>query len=330
MSGPLEMALSEATQTRKDFLSVLDLDAFDLERCLRLAAQVKADRSLGRHAPTADALDGRHIAMLFDKPSLRTRTTFEIAIRELGGHLVALQPDVALGTREPVADVARNLERWVDMIVARTFSHDTVLELAHHAGVPVINALTDFSHPCQGLADLYTLLQHRGPSPRGLTLAYVGDGNNVLHSLLFGCSALGITLRAATPPGYEPAPAVVAAARDRAAASGAEVVLTADPRAAVDGADAVYTDVWTSMGFETERMQRMAIFRHYQVNAELMALARPDALVMHCLPAHRGEEITDDVLDGPNSIVLDQAENRLHVQKGVMALLARGSAHPLD
>jgi ornithine carbamoyltransferase len=315
----------------EDLISLGDLSGAQIERIFARSAEllqpVGARRARGRQgrAPAAGAhpLEGQSVALIFEKPSLRTRVSFEVGITQLGGHPVYLSnADIQLGVRESVADVACNLERWVDMIVARTFAHDSVLELARHAEVPVINALTDFSHPCQGLADLYTLRQHRGPSLRGLTLAYVGDGNNVSHSLLYGCSALGIHLRVATPAAYAPAPAVVAAARAQGAASGAEVLLTSDPREAVAGADAVYTDVWTSMGFESERTQRMAIFRPYQVNAALMAGARPDALVMHCLPAHRGEEITDEVLDGPRSIVLDQAENRLHVQKGVMALLS--------
>ena len=317
-----------------DLISLGDLTGTQIHHIFTLTETLQAPlrerraggrRGLGRTGQRP--LEGQSVAMIFEKPSLRTRVSFEVGISQLGGHAIYLSSqDIQLGVRESVADVARNLERWVDMIVARTFAHDTVVELARHAAVPVINALTDFSHPCQGLADLYTLMQHRGPSLDGLTLAYVGDGNNVLHSLLYGCAVLGINVRAATPRGYEPAPEVVAGARDRAARHGAEVLLTADPREAVTGADAVYTDVWTSMGFESERTQRMATFRPYQVNADLLAQARPDALVMHCLPAHRGEEITDEVLDGPRSVVLDQAENRMHVQKGVMTLLADSAA----
>jgi len=319
----------------RDLISLGDVSGQTMERIFARTDDLKeallAQRRAGRRgvdpASSDRPLQGQSVAMIFEKPSLRTRVSFEVGITQLGGAPVYLSnAEIQLGVRESVADVARNLERWVDMVVARTFAHDTVLELARHAEIPVINALTDFSHPCQGLADLYTIRQRRGQALRGFTLAYVSDGNNVLHSLLYACSALGVHMRVATPRGYEPAAHVVAAARQRAAASGAQLVLTDDPREAVSGADAVYADVWTSMGFESERVQRMAVFRPYQVNAALMAHARPDALVMHCLPAHRGEEITDEVLDGPQSVVLDQAENRLHVQKGVMALLVEGQS----
>jgi len=312
--------LSEATQTRKDFLSVLDLDAFDLERCLRLAAQVKADRSLGRHAPTADALDGRHIAMLFDKPSLRTRTTFEIAIRELGGHLVALQPDVALGTREPVADVARNLERWVDAIVVRTFSQDLLQEFAAAATrLHVINALTDQEHPCQAIADFLTLQERLGQL-RGRTIAYVGDGNNVATSLAHAAAMLGVHVHIASPEPYQLPHAVVQQATS-IARHGARLRLFTDAADAVAGADAIYTDTWTSMGQESEADIRRRVFANYQVNEDLMSLAKPGALFMHCLPAHRGEEVTADVFESDVSVVFDQAENRLHGQKALLLML---------
>jgi ornithine carbamoyltransferase len=314
------MPLSEATQTRKDFLSVLDLDAFDLERCLRLAAQVKADRSLGRHAPTADALDGRHIAMLFDKPSLRTRTTFEIAIRELGGHLVALQPDVALGTREPVADVARNLERWVDAIVVRTFSQDVLQEFAAAATrLHVINALTDQEHPCQAIADFLTLQERLGQL-RGRTIAYVGDGNNVATSLAHAAAMLGVHVHIASPEPYQLPHAVVQQATS-IAHHGARLRLFTDAADAVAGADAIYTDTWTSMGQESEADIRRRVFASYQVNEDLMSLAKPGALFMHCLPAHRGEEVTADVFESDVSVVFDQAENRLHGQKALLLML---------
>jgi ornithine carbamoyltransferase len=314
------MPLSEATQTRKDFLSVLDLDAFDLERCLRLAAQVKADRSLGRHAPTADALDGRHIAMLFDKPSLRTRTTFEIAIRELGGHLVALQPDVALGTREPVADVARNLERWVDAIVVRTFSQDVLQEFAAAATrLHVINALTDQEHPCQAIADFLTLQERLGQL-RGRTIAYVGDGNNVATSLAHAAAMLGVHVHIASPEPYQLPHAVVQQATS-IARHGARLRLFTDAADAVAGADAIYTDTWTSMGQESEADIRRRVFANYQVNEDLMSLAKPGALFMHCLPAHRGEEVTAEVFESDVSVVFDQAENRLHGQKALLLML---------
>ena len=312
--------MSEATQTRKDFLSVLDLDAFDLERCLRLAAQLKADRSLGRHTPTADALDGRHIAMLFDKPSLRTRTTFEIAIRELGGHLVALQPDVALGRREPVGDVARNLERWVDAIVVRTFSQDVLQEFAAAATrLHVINALTDQEHPCQAIADFLTLQERLGQL-RGRTIAYVGDGNNVATSLAHAAAMLGVHVHIASPEPYQLPHAVVQQATG-IARHGARLRLFTDAADAVAGADAVYTDTWTSMGQEAEADIRRRVFANYQVNEDLMSLAKPGALFMHCLPAHRGEEVTVDVFESEASVVFDQAENRLHGQKALLLML---------
>ncbi|HMF96967.1 MAG TPA: ornithine carbamoyltransferase [Vicinamibacterales bacterium] len=309
-----------ATQTRKDFLSVLDLDAFDLERCLHLAAQLKADRSLGRQAPTADALNGRHVALLFEKPSLRTRTTFEIAIRELGGHLVALQPDVALGRREPVADVARNLERWVDAIVVRTFSQDILEEFAAAATkLHVINALTDEEHPCQAIADFMTL-QERFGHLRGRTIAYVGDGNNVATSLAHAAAMLGVHLHVASPEPYQLPHAVVQQAT-AAARHGARLRLFTDAADAVAGVDAVYTDTWTSMGQEAEAAIRRRIFANHQVNDDLMSLAKPGALFMHCLPAHRGEEVTADVFESDASVVFDQAENRLHGQKALLLML---------
>ncbi|HJZ75170.1 MAG TPA: ornithine carbamoyltransferase [Vicinamibacterales bacterium] len=309
-----------ATQTRKDFLSVLDLDAFDLERCLHVAAQLKADRSLGRHAPTADALDGRHVALLFEKPSLRTRTTFEIAIRELGGHLVALQPDVALGQREPVADVARNLERWVDAIVVRTFSQDILEELAAAATrLHVINALTDEEHPCQAIADFLTLQQRFGHL-RGRTIAYVGDGNNVATSLAHAAAMLGVHLHVASPEPYQLPHAVVQQAT-AVARHGARLRLFTDAADAVAGVDAVYTDTWTSMGQESEADVRRRVFANYQVNDDLMSLAKPGALFMHCLPVHRGEEVTAEVFESDASVVFDQAENRLHGQKALLLML---------
>jgi len=312
--------MTPATSTRKDFLSVLDFDAADLERCLQLAAQLKADRVLGRHAPTANVLDGRHVAMLFDKPSLRTRTTFEIAIRELGGHLVALQPDVALGRRERVGDVARNLERWVDAVVIRTFSQDVLQEFAAAARrLHVVNALTDQEHPCQAIADFLTL-QERFGQLRGRTIAYVGDGNNVATSLAHAGSMLGVHVHVASPEPYQLPHAVVQQATS-VARHGARLRLFTDAADAVAGADAVYTDTWTSMGREAEAALRCQVFAGYQVNDELMSLAKPGALFMHCLPAHRGEEVTEDVFESDVSVVFDQAENRLHGQKALLMML---------
>ena len=317
--------MADTTLTRKDFLSVLDFDAAELERCLQLAAQVKSDRSLGRHAPTADVLDGHHIAMLFDKPSLRTRTTFEIAIRELGGHLVALQADVALGRREPVADVARNLERWVDAVIIRTFSQQVLQDFAAAASrLHVINALTDQEHPCQAIADFLTL-QERFGQLRGRTIAYVGDGNNVATSLAHAAAMLGVHVHVASPEPYQLPHAVVQQATS-VARHGARLRLFTEAADAVAGADAIYTDTWTSMGQEKEGELRRGIFAPYQVNDELMSLAKPGALFLHCLPAHRGEEVTADVFESDASVVFDQAENRLHGQKALLLMLLAPAA----
>jgi ornithine carbamoyltransferase len=305
---------------RKDFLSILDFDTVDLEHCLQLAATLKADRMLGSHAPTTNTLNGRHVAMLFDKPSLRTRTTFEIGIRELGGHLVALQPDVALGRREPVADVARNLERWVDAVIIRTFSQCVLREFAAAAPrLHVVNALTDEEHPCQAIADFLTLQERIGPV-RGRTIAYVGDGNNVATSLVHAAAMLGVHVHVASPEPYQLPHAVVQQAT-AVARHGARVRLFTDASDAVAGADAVYTDAWTSMGQEAEAEIRRRVFTDYQVNDELMSLARPGALFMHCLPAHRGEEVTAGVFESDVSVVFDQAENRLHGQKALLLML---------
>jgi ornithine carbamoyltransferase len=281
------------------------------------AATLREQRRLGR---VPQYLVGRHIAVLFEKPSLRTRVTFDVGITALGGHAVYLSPDeVGIGHRETATDVGRNLSRWVDAIVFRTFGHDTLVELANAASVPVVNALSDHEHPCQALADLMTLRQHLGDL-RGRSVAFVGDGNNVCHSLLLAGSLAGLHLRVATPRGYEPDPAVVQAATAAARRSGGSVRLETDPAAAVSGVDAVYTDAWTSMGAEAEADLRRLRFAGYRVDAALLAGA-PGALVMHCLPAHRGEEISDEALDGPSSVALDQAENRLYVQQALLVEL---------
>jgi ornithine carbamoyltransferase len=304
----------------KDFLSVLDFDAADFERCLQLAAQLKDERPMGRQAPTANALNGRHVGLLFDKPSLRTRTTFEVAVRELGGQVVALQPDVALGQREPVADVARNLERWIDGVVIRTFSQRLLVDFAAAARcLRVVNALTDEEHPCQAIADFLTLHERLG-SVRGRTVAYIGDGNNVATSLAHAAAMLGVHLHVASPEAYQLPPAVVQQATN-AARHGARLRLFNHPADAVSAADAVYTDTWTSMGQEAQADERRRAFAAYQVNEELMARARPGALFMHCLPAHRGEEVTVGVFESKVSVVFDQAENRLHGQKALLLML---------
>jgi ornithine carbamoyltransferase len=301
----------------KHFLSAGDLTRDAALALFRLAAELKQGLKSGQR-PTP--LAGRTFALIFEKPSLRTRVTFEVGINQLGGRAVYLAGhEIGLGTREPVPDVARNLSRLVDGIVARVFSHATIAGLAGHASIPVINALSDFEHPCQAVADFFTLWE-RGVDLAKLQLAWVGDGNNVCHSLLFLGTVLGAEMRVACPPGYEPDARVLADVRRR----GARLSLTTEPDEAVRGADVIYTDVWTSMGQEAEREKRQEAFARYQLNPSLLGFARSSALVMHCLPAHRGEEITDDVLDGPRSVVLDQAENRLHAQKAIIVALTEG------
>jgi ornithine carbamoyltransferase len=304
----------------KDFLSVLDLTGDELERVLDLAAAMKRDRAAGRTGTMP--LAGRHIALLFEKPSLRTRTTFVIAVRELGGDVVEPPADVALGGRETVEDVARNLERWVAGAVVRTFGQDKLVRFARAAtALHVVNALTDEEHPCQALADMLTLVERFGDLT-GRTLTFVGDGNNVAASLAQAGALLGMHVRVASPPGFE-LPEPVRLAAQAAARHGATVTTSNDPRAAVAGADAVYTDVWASMGQEDQADARERIFSGYRVDSALMTAAGPQALFMHCLPAHRGHEVTDEVIDSPASVVFDQAENRLHAQKALIAQLVR-------
>jgi ornithine carbamoyltransferase len=301
------------------FLSVLDLTHDELECCLDLASSLKAARHAGRQHSTP--LTGRHIALLFDKPSLRTRSTFMIAVRELGGDVIEPPADVALGGRESIEDVARNLERWVYGVVVRTFAQDRLERFAAAApGLRVVNALTDEEHPCQALADCQTLIERWG-SIKGKTVAFVGDGNNVAASLAQAVAMLGGTVVVASPEGYE-LPVKVRESVAQVARSGGGVRVTRDPAEAVARANAVYTDVWASMGQESQAETRHAIFMPYQVNAALMARAPEDAIFMHCLPAHRGDEVTDEVMDSPMSVVFDQSENRLHTQKALLALLA--------
>ncbi len=306
---------------KRDLLSISDLSRGDCEAIFALAKTLKvAARMKRKHR----RLEGRAMAMIFEKPSLRTRVTFEIGMSQLGGTSVYLAAgDIRLGERESVPDIARNLSRWVDLIVARTFLHDTVRGLAANATVPVINALSDREHPCQVLADCFTL--HRAPPAAARPLASRSSATATTWCTP-GCSppaSSRSTSALACPPGYEPDPQIVAAARH---SPGARITLTHSVAEAVRGVDVVYTDVWTSMGQEAEEARRREAFRGYQLNAETVALAAPDAVVMHCLPAHRGDEITAEVLDGPASIVLDQAENRLHVQKAIMVWLARQGA----
>jgi ornithine carbamoyltransferase len=299
-----------------DLISIAELTREQIEEIFALAHRFKADRKRGWPHPL---LAGRTLAMIFEKPSLRTRVTFEAGMVQLGGYAVYLSPpDIGLGTRESAADVARNLSRWVDLIMVRTFSHAVVLEMAQHARIPVINGLSDLLHPCQVLADCFTLIEQRG-SLDDLKVAFVGDGNNVVNSWLNAASKLPFSFALACPSGYEPDANVLAYARQ----SGARIAITQSVEEAVRGADAVYTDVWTSMGQEKEKAMRREAFRGYQVNAAVMAMAKTDALVMHCLPAHRGEEVTAEVLDGSQSVIFEQAENRLHVQKAIMVWLLR-------
>jgi ornithine carbamoyltransferase len=312
--------VTHATSTPKDFLSVLNFDADDLERCLQLAAQLKSDRPLGRQAPTANLLNGRHVALLFEKPSLRTHTTFEIAVRELGGDIVAPQADVALHGRESVADVARNLERWVDAVAIRTYSQKVIEQFAAAAKrLHVINALTDDEHPCQAIADFLTLRERFGML-KGRTVAYVGDGNNVARSLAHAAAMLGVHLHVASPEAYQ-LPTETVQQATGCARHGARLRLFSEAADAVAGADAVYTDTWISMGQEAEAEIRRKVFAPFQVNEDLMNLAHPGAVFMHCLPAHRGEEVTDEVIESEASVVFDQAENRLHGQKALLLML---------
>ena len=315
----MKNAIDVAVGLPKDFLSVLDFTPDTLTACLDLAAGMKRARATGNIQP-GSILAGRHVALLFEKPSLRTRSTFTIAVRELGGDVIEPPADVALGGRESLADVARNLERWVSACVVRTYEQSRLAEFAASAPrMHVINALTNEEHPCQALADMLALREQLG-SLKGATLAYVGDGNNVAASLAQAGLMLGVNVRLGSPGGYE-LPADVATAARAAAVHGATLTLTNDPIEAVVGADAVYTDVWASMGQEDEADARDGIFRPYQVNTTLMDAAGTQAYFMHCLPAHRGAEVTDAVIDSARSIVFEQAENRLHAQKALLAML---------
>lgn len=291
----------------------LDFSTEQLNELLDLTQQVKHARPR-----FASSLKGRYVSLLFEKPSLRTRMTFELAIKQLGGDCVTQIG--MIGDREPLKDVARNLARWTDAIVARTFTQETIDELARWSGLPVINALSDLYHPCQALADMFTL-KEQFDRLRGMKLAYVGDGNNVAHSLLLCCARLGIHMAVATPAGYEPQKAIVEEARELAQSTGAVVEIVNDPAEAVRSAHAVYTDVWASMGQESEAEERKRLFAPFQVNQALMAKARKDARFMHCLPAKRGLEVTDEVMESDQSVAFDQAENRLHVQKAALLML---------
>jgi len=309
---------------KKDLISIADFSREELCRFFELAARLKKQR---REGVTHHLLPGRVLAMIFEKPSLRTRVTFETGIFDLGGTGIYLGPsDIGLGKRESVKDTAENLERWVHVIMARTFSHQSVVELGANCRIPVINALTDLLHPCQVLADLLTVIEHfnldpAAPDFSGINFAFISDGNNVANSWINAASVLGFDFTMSCPEGYDPDPAVWAAAQER----GAAVRLVRDPREAARGIKVIYTDTWASMGQEAEAEERRKVFMPYQVNAELIELADPEVKVLHCQPAHREWEITSEVMDGPHSIVMDEAENRLHIQKAVMVLLSQAA-----
>lgn len=303
-----------------DLVSTRDLGPQGVQAVLHLAELMKSRPSVFQRS-----LAGKQMVMFFEKPSLRTRLTFEAGMTSLGGTAMFVdQSQSRLDARETLSDIAHNLERWVDVIVLRTFAQETIDGMARYASVPVINALSDMEHPCQAMADYFTLLERFG-NLKKVSLAYVGDGNNVAHSLMLTCACMGSAIRVATPKGYAPNAEIVADARKIAKETGARIELMTDPQAAVAGVDAVYTDAWASMGQETEAGERSTIFPPYQVNRELMAKAAPHAVFMHCLPAHRGQEVTDEVMDSEYSVIFDQAENRLHVQKAILYLLLGGA-----
>jgi len=301
----------------RDLLSSADLTRDEYERVFATATELKREfRAERRHA--AQPLAGRTVALIFEKQSLRTRVTFDAGISQLGGHPLALGEGIGFGVRESIADIGHNLDRWIDGVVIRTFAQAGVVELAAEARIPVFNALTDEEHPFQALADLLALREHLGGSLKGRVLTFIGDGNNVYHSLALAGATLGMEIRLAHPDGYAPHPTIVARAEALAAASGGKIVVGRDPRELAPGSDALYTDVWVSMGQEVQSSERFAAFAGYTVDDALLDVAGPGAVAMHCLPAHRGQEITDEVLDGPRSIALEQAENRLHVQKAFL------------
>jgi len=303
---------------KRDFLMTSDFSAAEILETLEIAKDMKKDRK-----KYANALEGQSLALIFEKPSLRTRTTFDIGFQQLGGYTIYLSPaEINLGKRESVYDVAKNLERMVQGIMIRTFAHQIVDDLAKFASIPIINGLTDYSHPCQAMADYLTFLEYKGDF-KGRKLTYVGDGNNVAHSLMICGARLGVDVTVGCPKGFEPNLRAYLAATEIAKETGAKIEVEYDPKLAVKGADAVYTDVWASMGQEAEAKARDLIFRPYQVNEDLMAAAKSDAIFMHCLPAHRGDEVTDAVVDAPYSVVFPEAENRLHAQKAIMYKLMK-------
>jgi ornithine carbamoyltransferase len=310
--------MATKTAFATDFLTIRDFTPQQIEHLLKLAKDIKA-----KPGDYTESLKGKTLAMIFEKPSLRTRVTFDVGIHQLGGFSLYLSPaEINLGKRESVYDVAKNLERMVQGIMIRTFAHDIVERMAEHARIPIINGLTDYSHPCQAMADYLTVMEMKG-KVAGVKLAYVGDGNNVAHSLMFAGAQLGAHVAIGCPKGYEPDAAALKWAVERGKQTGGTCTVTNDAAEAVSGADAVYTDVWASMGQEAEAEQRRKIFLPYQVNGALFAKAKPDAIFMHCLPAHRGDEVTDEVIDSPRSVVFQEAENRLHAQKAIMLELMK-------
>ncbi|WP_055106028.1 ornithine carbamoyltransferase [Paenibacillus ihumii] len=318
------MSLSEGTKQNtfdlrgRDFIELTDYTTEEIQYLLDLAIEIKGKQKRGE---VYHPLKGKTVGLIFEKSSTRTRVSFEVGTYQLGGHALFLSKnDIQLGRGETIADTAAVMSRYLDGIMIRTFGHENVIELARYSTVPVINGLSDLAHPCQVLADLQTIYEHKG-ALKGLKLAYIGDGNNMAHSLMLGCAKLGVHVSVASPEGYEPSAQITEEARQIAGATGATVEVVRDPKAAAAQADVIYTDVWASMGFEEEQKAREAAFAAYQVNEELVQHAKPDYLFMHCLPAHRGEEVSEGVIDGKNSIIFDQAENRLHAQKALMAAL---------
>jgi len=303
---------------QKDLVSVADLSAGEINGLFKLTDELK-----NNPGKFSKVLSGKTLALIFQKPSCRTRVSFEVGMYQLGGSSTYLGPDeINLGVRESIHDVAKTLSRYVSAVVLRTFAHQNVLEMAKYSGVPVINGLSDFSHPCQALADVYTVKEKLGKL-KGKLLAYIGDGNNVCNSLLYACAKTGLNMNIAAPKGYEPDKGVLEGAKKIAGSSGARIKLTSDPRIAAGEADVLYTDVWVSMGQESQVHKKKRIFKDFQINKKLVKLAKRGVLIMHCLPAHRGQEITDEVIDSPGSIVFDQAENRMHVQKAILIKLLK-------
>lgn len=303
----------------KHLISIKDLSLSDIDEIFALAAKLKSEGKASKGKP----LDGKTLGLVFQKPSLRTKVSFIAAMTQLGGTGIYLAPEeIKLGEREAIKDVARTLSRYLDGIVARTFKHEDIIELAEYSSIPVINGLSDLSHPCQALADLFTVKEKKG-SLEGLKLAFIGDGNNVCNSLLMTCARVGMDVAVAAPKGFEPGREVVKIALDFAGIKGSKVTVCSDPEKAVSGADVIYTDVWTSMGQEKEKAKRLKAFKGFQINEKLCSRANKDYIIMHCLPAHRGEEITDECMEGAHSVVFDQAENRLHVEKAILLLLLK-------